>query len=406
MAPRKPRFFSLALSGLLTLAASCGDDNNSSGERGSASYVVSSRIFSGDGADVTSYLHLVSSLDSDTRVDLKDAIEIPGSAKVFALDDAWLAVGSGDGVTITRYEVDEKTGLKKTGETIDLQPSGVQSLWETLYVASSSKVYYVDREGAQLVIINPKEMTVEGKIALPDTRREGFLALYSYSAVKRGDKLIFSVGWFDWDNDKVLPETGLVVLDTKTDKVSRFDVDDRCGGITTPVTLDSGDTYYVSSALNAAANFVKRQAAKPCALRILAGKDEFDADYAVELSDITGSAVAGEPVPAGGDGLFLRVLDEDEVETKSGDASWDITGQTVWTWSKWEPGKDGKGKAKHVDALEPSTADVTFFEVGSRVFGSETTEDYSETTLIELTAEGGPKPALTVPGFASRLVAL
>lgn len=405
MALVKPRFLSLLLPGLLTCFASCGDDTSST-DNANAQYVVTSRIFSADGDDVTSYLHLVPSLDATTKVDLKNAIEVAGSAKVFALEDGWLAVGSGDSVRITRYEADPTKGLTKTGQTIDLQPSGVQSLWETLYVASSTKVYYADRENAQLVIINPKEMTVEGKIALPETERKGYLALYSYSAVKRGNKLIFSVGWFDWDNDKVLPETGLVVLDTDTDKVARFDVDSRCGGITTPVTLDSGDTYYVSSALNGATKFVKREAAVPCALRVLAGQDKFDANYALELSDITSGAVAGEPVPAGGNALFLRVLDQSAVETKGDDASWDVTGQTVWTWWKWEPGKDGKANASQVSTLEPSTADVTFFKVGDRVFGAQTTEDYSETTLLELTAEGGPKPALTVPGFASNLVQL
>jgi hypothetical protein len=405
MAHLQLRPVSLILSGSLTLFAGCGDEEPSA-TRADANYVVATRIFSDDGGDVTSYLHLVSSLEEGTQVDLKDAIEIPGSAKLFALDDGWLAVGSGDGVTITRYEADPQEGLRETGETIDLQPSGVQSLWDTLYVASSTKVYYADREAGQLVIINPKQMTVEGSVKLPETVREGYLALYSYSAIKRGDKLIFSVGWFDWDNDKVLPETGLVVLDTKTDQVDRFDVDERCGGITTPVTLDSGDTYYVSSALNGAAKFIEREAATPCALRVLAGEDHFDADYALELSDITSGAVAGEPVPAGGDALFLRVLNEDAVTTSEGDASWNVTGQSVWTWWKWEPGDDGRGDATLVDALDPSTADVTFFEVDGRVFGAQTTEDYSETLLLELTAEGGPKPALTVPGFASKLVQL
>ena len=67
---------------------------------------------------------------------------------------------------------------------------------------------------------------------------------------------------------------------------------------------------------------------------------------------------------------------------------------------------DGKAKATHVKELEPSTADVTFFKVGERVYGSQTSEDYAETTLIELTAEGGPKPAIKIPGFASRVVEL
>jgi hypothetical protein len=52
-----------------------------------------------------------------------------------------------------------------------------------------------------------------------------------------------------------------------------------------------------------------------------------------------------------------------------------------------------------VDALEPSTSDVLWFQVDGKVYGTETTADYSETTLIELTADGGPRRALTAPGL-------
>ena len=74
---------------------------------------------------------------------------------------------------------------------------------------------------------------------------------------------------------------------------------------------------------------------------------------------------AGEPVPGGGNTLFLRVFDEGEATVTDENAA---------------------------------TSDVLWFQVDGRVYGTETTEDYS-TTLIELTAEGGPRAALTAPGF-------
>lgn len=183
-------------------------------------------------------------------------------------------------------------------------------------------------------------------------------------------------------------------------------VDDRCGGVTTPLTLESGDTYYVSSALNGAANFVGHPAAKPCALRVLSGRDHLDGAFAADLSELTNGAVAGGPVPADGSSLFLRVLDNEKVSTEAGDASWDVTGQAVWTWWKWQPEKTGAGKASEVSALDPSTADVTFFELDGRVFGAQTDSEYTETTLLELNAQGGPKPGLSVPGFASHVIKL
>jgi hypothetical protein len=57
------------------------------------------------------------------------------------------------------------------------------------------------------------------------------------------------------------------------------------------------------------------------------------------------------------------------------------------------------GEAELVDTLEPATADVLWFVVDDRVFGSQTRTDYSETTLVDLTAEGSPVEAMTLPGF-------
>jgi hypothetical protein len=214
--------------------------------------------------------------------------------------------------------------------------------------------------------------------------------------VHNGDQLIFSVGWFDWDNDRVLPETGLVVIDTTDDSVERFDVDTRCGGVTTPVVTASGDAYFVSSALAGAAFVLERITTAPCALRIRAGEDAFDATYSTTLADLVDGAIAGEPVGGGGQQIFLRVLDGDIASTEGVAATWEITSQLAWRWVRWDVDSD---TIEPIDQLEPSTADVVWFEVDGRVFGTETTADYSETTLIDLTAEGGPQRGLTAPGF-------
>lgn len=62
--------------------------------------------------------------------------------------------------------------------------------------------------------------------------------------------LLFSVGWFDWQGtDTIVEETGLVAIDTETDTVARFDVDDRCAGITEAIEVGSGDVYLITRAL-------------------------------------------------------------------------------------------------------------------------------------------------------------
>lgn len=385
----------LVLTAMCSTGCSDGRDEAPSRVEAGPAYLVGTRVWSD--TTTTSYFHVVPSLDAGTVVDPARAVEVSGAAKLFAVDEiGWFAVGGGEQPTITRYTLGD-TGRLEEGDSISLQPYGVDGLWDTLYVVSETKMYYPDREGHQLVVINPKEMLVEGVIQLPQTERAPYLPVYGYTPLLRDGKLLFTVGWFDWtNNDAVLGETGLVVLDTQTDTVERFDVDSRCGGVTTGVVLDSGDTYFVTAAIASAAHRLKRLPSAPCALRVAAGADAFDPEFSVAMRDITGTHVSGEPIPAGGSELFLRVFDERLATVEEGHATYELTGQSAWHWWRWNV---ETGEAGPVSTLGPSTSDVLWFDLDGRVFGTETTEDYARTTLIELTADGGPREALTAPGF-------
>ncbi|MFZ5895495.1 MAG: hypothetical protein ACOY0T_30845 [Myxococcota bacterium] len=384
----------LALSAAQTVA--CSDSNQGTSTIGTGpAYLVGTRVF--NDTLTTSYFHVVSSLEETSEIDPSRALEVSGAAKLYAVPDVgWFAVGAGEDPTITRYALTDD-GRLQPREKISLRPYGVQSLWDTLYVVSPTKMYYPDRAGNQLVVINPSTMKLEGTVPLPQTARDGYLSLYGYTPLLRAGQLLFSVGWFDWEStDSVLGETGLVVLDTKNDQVERFDVDARCGGITTGVVTESGDAYFVSSALAGAAHQLGRLTTQPCALRVNAGSSGFDADFAPKLAELTAGRVAGEPVPAGGSAMFLRVLDEELATVTNQDATWDITGQPAWRWWRWDVTQP---EAVLVASLAPSTSDVFWFQVDGRVYGTETSDNYSQTTVIELTAPGGPQPRLRAPGF-------
>jgi hypothetical protein len=381
---------------LMSLAG-CSDSGDAEPDAGTEApaFLLGTRVW--DDTSTTSYFHVVPSIEAGAPVDEDEALEVSGSAKLYAIDGVgWFAIGRGEDPTITRYTLDNDDRLAAV-DTIGLHNYGVESLWDTLYVVSPTKMYYPDRAGQRLIIIDPSAMEITGEVDLGETGRDGFLSLYSYSHLERDGAILFSVAWVDWDEtDSTLGETGLVVLDTETDTVSRFDVDARCGGITTPVETSSGDVYFVSSALAAATHRLGRLSTPPCALRVRAEDAAFDADYFEHLEELTGSALAGEPVPGGGNSIFLRTFDEDVGNVPDGAFTWELTGQLAWRWVRWTP---GTGELSPVDALEPSTSDVRWFRVDGKVYGTETTADYSETTLIELTAEGGPRRALTAPGF-------
>lgn len=363
-----------------------------------AQYAVATRVFSTDSDAITTYVQVVGSLDQGTTLDTKKATEFGGPAELFSLAaPRWVAVGEGESAQLSSYSIAANQTIKKE-QTISLQNQGLKSFFSNkLYQVSATKVYLPDPDNAQLIALDPTNMKVLGVVALPTTKREGFTPVYSYDSVQRSGKLLFAVAWFDWTNDKIVPETGLVTLDTNTDQAT-IAVDTRCGGITNPIKLPSGDTYFPSSSLAAASFELKRLATEPCVLRIKAGADVFDPAYHVKLRELTGGAVAGEPAPTGAEEIFLRVLDTTKATIKPETASFELTGQSAWTWRRWNPTSNA---LTNVDALEPSTANAYWYEVEGRVFYAQPAADYSKTQVIELNAAGGPKNALSGPGLIS-----
>lgn len=389
---------SLAL-GLGFGCSDSGDESAGQEHQQGRLYLAAARIW--DDTTTTSYFHVIPSIAEDAEVDASQALEVPGAAKLFAYEGlGWFAVGDGESPTITRYTLDERGKLKK-GISISLLDYGVMDLWDSLYFVSADKAYYPDTTGSQLIVWNPTTMEVTGSIALPETVRDGYLSYYGITPLRRGKDLLFSVGWFDWlENDTILPETGLVVLDTERDEVKRFDLDDRCAGITQAIDVESGDAYFVSSALAGATHRLGRLETKPCALRIPKGEDAFDPSFALELDTLTDGAIAGEPAPAGGNTMFLRVLDDSQVTVAEDAHTWDLTGQAAWRWARWDVETN---TLESVSDLPPSTADVFWFRLDGKVFASQTKTDYSETTLIDLTAPEGSRRAVTVPGFLQNI---
>ncbi|WP_437763317.1 hypothetical protein WMF27_41635 [Sorangium sp. So ce281] len=152
----------------------------------------------------------------------------------------------------------------------------------------------------------------------------------------------------------------------------------------------------VGSALAGAAHHLDRLETEPCALRILKDADAFDPDFALRLSELTGGAIAGDSIPAGGDSLFLRVFEEGLATIGEETKTFEITGQPAWHWWRWDTAAN---EAAPVGELVPSPANVSFFEVDGRVFAIDEKDDSTASTLIELTAEGGPKLGLTTPGY-------
>ncbi len=376
-------------------ASAGGGAGEGSGPSEAPAFVLGTRVW--DDVTITSYFHVVGSLAAGTEIDESRALEQPGAAKLVALPEIdWFGLHSGEEPVVTRYTLGAG-GRLVAGKSMSLLNYGVEGLWDTHYVVSSTKAYYADRAGEQLIIWNPGEMRVLGTIPLPDTQREGYLALYGYAPIVRGNSLLISVGWFDWEeSDSVLGETGLVEIDTETDSVVGFEVDDRCGGVTQPITLPSGDTLLANSALAGVAHRLDRLTTRPCALMVRESETVFDADYLAELDAITGFDIVGEPIPAGGSTVFLRAFDDSLADVIEDGFTWDTTGQLGWHWLRWDVATDA---IETMAELEPAKADVVWFQTDGHTYGMRTNADDSESQLVDLTVAGGPQNRLLAPGF-------
>jgi hypothetical protein len=136
-------------------------------------------------------------------------------------------------------------------------------------------------------------------------------------------------------------------------------------------------------------------AAPSCLLRIRPGERRFDPQFYVEASKLTGDQVAGSLVPGRGAEAFIRVLDEKMFPVKPGATVREVTGAEAWRWWRLDLDK----MAATPTQLAPSAAGATEINVGGTVYTSLSKKDFSETTLIEMTASGDPRIALTARGF-------
>jgi hypothetical protein len=73
--------------------------------------------------------------------------------------------------------------------------------------------------------------------------------------------------------------------------------------------------------------------------------------------------------------------------------------QPIWTWSRCDLDRD---ELTPVDELPASTADTFWFQIDGNVYASQTNDDNSQTTLINLTADGGSS-ASSLPGFLQNI---
>jgi hypothetical protein len=396
---------------LLAMLAGCGDDRRPGGTGvdggGTAQplYIVAGTIF---GMESVTYVVPVPSLAAGTPIDYGQGIEVPGGAGVYGRDRAGhFFVGSGDSPILTRWDV-TADGKLTQGKTLSFANYGLSNALVNnsgVVFLSPTKAYFIHQEDLRGVIWNPSTMEIVGALALPpELKKDGFVVVFDGKAQRQGDDLHLVATWANHTDGKYPPGAMVVTIDTTSDAVVSKELDARCSQVSDSMKDPNGDLYYSCSSWSAATHRVlgAEYAAEACLLRIRKGERQFDPSFYVKLSELTGGQVAGALVPGRGAEGFIRVLDEQMFPT-AGKTVREVTGAEAWRW--WRLDLD-KMTASVIDGLAPSAAGSTELNIDGAVYTSLSKSDFSETTLIEMTAMAGPRSGLVLRGFVHNALRL
>jgi hypothetical protein len=341
------------------------------------------------------YFTPVGAIAAAEQVSYEGSLELPGRARLYAEPGVgYFAIGDAEGVSLQRYELVD--GRFVPGAELSLQPYGVSSLGaQAVLFASPTRAYYKDAGQGLIIAWNPRDMTIEQVLELPPSVvRDGYVLGMS-DWVRRDDEAFFALGWSTPEYDRVLPGAALVRLDLNTNELGLAE-DARCRGLQTTTNLD-GTLYFFSDVINGFGHAVYPGDAgqQDCSLRILPGAAAFDPDYVGSIAGALPPNTSGTVVAVTQQGeLWAQVVDLAVAPTSPGSTygEWYADG---WSW--WHlPMAAGEGAVR---VAQPAGAySGSAVTVGSSLFISQTTPDYSSTTLLDVSG-AEPVPGLSFAGF-------
>ncbi|WP_437321492.1 hypothetical protein [Sorangium sp. So ce385] len=374
-----------------------GGDSGTGGAGGATGEVIAltTQVFGVEAADTLSYILLTDTLDSDQPLSLDSGIEILGRGIGAGPDGGGaLFVASDAAPTVTRYDLEANGSLKK-GATVSFQGQGLAKIDEyggQFQFVSETKAYFFDGYTAQVVIWNPKEMTVTGAIPL-DALVLGDATLTFTAAPLRVDGAVISFA--GWRNGPEVPsQAGIVVVDTATDEATVV-TDDRCGYVRDGAVGPDGKIYMATEAYGAAVHRLNPDsAAAPCMLRFDLEAGAFDPDFHVELGSLFDGDAAGSLIVGSGGEAYLRVLDEGAFDIKEDTHPRVLASAAAWRWASVTLGD--APEATLLDA-EPTSGSVVSVSLGGESFVLQFLGQDS-TTFRELGGNGPGEVSLSAPG--------
>ncbi|MET0343326.1 MAG: hypothetical protein ABW252_20115 [Polyangiales bacterium] len=409
---RGERRRSSLLTGLTIFLFACGGDDThrdltgSGGESGAVPgaadagaaplYVLESTLIQPEGNQAFGFT--APTLDSGEVLDHDRSRELGTHATIYGRErEGVFYVGNSQTPEITKFQVQPDGSFRELTK-LSLQPFGLnsaQSSPDKVAFASDTKAYMVDDAGLQLVVWNPRDMTLTKTISLGTRSDPSLHPSISSKIIIRDGRLYMGLSWARLP-DRVLyaPTSQVVVLDMNTDTVvSRADV--ACSDTYAAQMTASKTIYFGSHPVRGLARraFGAAEQGPPCVMRIPRGSDQPEL-LDIDMEALVGGRAAGQMVFVSDQLAYVRAW-HDEVAPIARDTYKENQAKAAWRWMRWEVGAPA---ATEIPG-EPLVAARGFlFDIDGKLYGTDPSDDLQYTTLVEM-SEAGLKRGLKIRGY-------
>jgi hypothetical protein len=374
----------------LSFVAACSDDpepgeNPDGGDNTSPLYAFVAQVSTD--SDSTSYVILTDKLDQTEPLSIANATQVAGRALGSGIPKSRaLFVSSSAGAVVTRYDITNDNTLRKAGE-VSFAGKGLSTIGEyqnQFQFVSETKAYYFDGRTAQIIVWNPKDMTLTNSISLPEMTLPGTVLTFASNPLRVGDKVLMPLGWRPSATVGITQKAGVIVVDTTHDSAV-VATDDRCGYVRDGVVGTDGQVYLATEAYGAAVKRMSGNSADvptPCLLKFDPVAAKFDAAFFKDLGSLTNGSATGSFLEGPNGTGYLRVLDETVYPVVDGTHPRTVASAVAWKWWKLDPASGAN--ATLVETLPASTGSSFIYHVDNRTLFTEFTNSSSVTHYREL----------------------
>ena len=219
-----------------------------------------------------------------------------------------------------RYVVSD-TGVVSLGDELDF--SGVsgtigRNLLRATQFMSPTKAYALDFAGLQIIAFNPTDMTLIDldesteeidTISLAGLAEADLPTTWSVFPTTDGDRFVATIGFYG----SAKPDPGvtkLVIVDSNDNSVVTDSVD-GCSAVTGAAKDAAGNMYFASYDEVALEHEQGIGAYTPCIIRVLAGTNEFDDSYLMNMQNLTNNGrMAMGAVTGNGDIAYNLIMSD------------------------------------------------------------------------------------------------